>query len=404
MKRFKLWQTILAKVCVQIVFFVTSVLFHVNKKRVVFASYRAEKLEGNLYYVYKELQKRTTHYSCRFLFKKYRTSFIGKLDYFFHMLRAGYHLATSRYFFIDDYYFPVYLIKPRKNTEIIQLWHAAGAFKKFGYSTLNQAFGPSKDYLKHVKIHSNYSKVIVSSTEVIPYYSEAFRMPSEQILPLGVPRTDYFFKKDEHRKVKERFYQCYPELMNKKLILYAPTFRGKSHDQETFLFPIDIPQFVQILGEDYALLVHLHPYMKNQVKVDRGNGFIYHITEQFNIQELMVLSDVLVTDYSSVVFDYSLLERPMAFFADDLEEYTKERDFYYHYRSFIPGPFFTETEKLALWIKEGDFDRNIVSEFRKRFFDHADGKASSRIVERLFEETPEAHRYAKLEKGDTLAK
>lgn len=400
MRRLKMGSTIIAKICVQMVYYVSMVLFPVNEKKVTFASYRIEQLKGNLYFIYNELQRQSDSYSCTFLFKKYHTSILGKADYLLHMLRASYHLATSRYFFIDDYYFPAYVIKPRQRTEIVQLWHAAGAFKKFGYSTVDKEFGPSDHYLKHVKIHSNYSKAMVSSSEVIPYFAEAFNMPSEDILPLGVPRTDYFLWDDEHRRVKKQFYQQYPELSGKKLILYAPTFRGKSHGQETFRTPLDVARLANSLGQDYALLIHVHPYMENSVKVEKPTeGFAYHMSGQFNIQELMVLSDMLITDYSSVVFDFSLLTRPIAFFADDLGEYMKERDFYYDFQSFIPGPFFTNSVSLASWIKNGVFDRKAVVDFRDRFFDYIDGNSSQRIIDYFFNQTPVIGDYSHSIKG-----
>src|SRR5699024_2225448 len=101
-------------------------------------------------------------------------------------------ISNARYLIIDDYYLPVYLIKPTKRLKIIQLWHAAGAFKKFGYSTMNSKFGPSSSYLNIIPIHSNYSHVYVSSTHVIPYYAEAFNMSTDRIYSLGTPRIDLF--------------------------------------------------------------------------------------------------------------------------------------------------------------------------------------------------------------------
>lgn len=384
MKNFNFAGTILAKICIQSIFYVSAFLFPVNVKKITFASYRSEHLRGNLLFIYKELQARPEHYQCTLLFKKYDHSFLGKARYWFHLIRASYHLATSRYFFIDDYYFPIYVVKPRKRTEIVQLWHAAGSFKKFGYSTLGKTFGSSSEYLKHVKIHSNYSKVIVSSSEVIPHYAEAFNMPAERIFPLGVPRTDFFFQSHKHKKIKARFYQKYPELKDKKLILYAPTFRGKSHQQNEFHCPIDIHLLNQEIGDRYALLVHLHPYIRSGMNIDsRDKDFAYLMSGPFGIEGLMVLSDLLVTDYSSVIFEYSLLNRPMAFFADDLEDYLNERDFYHDYKEFIPGPIFTESKALAEWLKNGEFDLKGIEAFRDRFFEYTDGNASERVVNAL---------------------
>ncbi|MRH41291.1 ribitolphosphotransferase [Aquibacillus halophilus] len=357
----------------------------VDPQKITFASYRSEKLSGNLYFVWKEVSENYPEYSCHFAIKKFHSSFWGKLDYVMHMMKSSYHLATSRYFIIDDFYLPVYMIKPRKNTDIIQLWHAAGALKKFGYSTVGKSFGPSREYLKHVKIHSNYSKVFVSSSEVIPYYAEAFNMPSERIFASGVPRTDIMFSSEFESETKSKLYEKFPELRKKKMILYAPTYRGKSHYQEEYSIPMDLERMeADLLEEGYVLVVHLHPYMKAGKNLNGKNGsFLYNVQKEFNIQELLLISDMLITDFSTVFFDYSLLKRPIIFFADDVDEYVKDRDFYYDYHQLIPGPLCTNTTQLIETIKNSAFDLERVNDFKNRFFDYQDGKATERIVQKL---------------------
>ncbi|WP_409295800.1 CDP-glycerol glycerophosphotransferase family protein [Peribacillus sp. SCS-26] len=385
MNKLRLLPVRLTKLLISSLYRMFSLFFKVNNKKVTFASYRSEELNGNLFYIHQKLVKKHPDINTHFLFKKFRSTGLGKLDYLLHMVKACYHLATSRYFIIDDYYFPVYAIKPRKGAEVIQLWHAAGAFKKFGLSTVGTPFGPSQDYLEVIKVHSNYSWAFASASGIIPYYAEAFGMENERILPLGVPRTDYFFQEEAAAAVRERFFHTFPELAGRRLILYAPTFRGKSHYQEAFHFPMDFERMKDELGPEYALLVHLHPYMDANVHLG-AEGFLYHIKKNFDINELMLVSDILLTDYSSVIFDYSLLQRPIAFIASDVEEYTAERDFYYPYESFIPGPLFTEDGPLIDWILEETFDIEKVTEFRDRFFDYRDGRASERIIDHLFRE------------------
>ncbi|HSU79595.1 MAG TPA: CDP-glycerol glycerophosphotransferase family protein [Candidatus Angelobacter sp.] len=380
MKPFKVLPTLIARAGIRIVFRLACLFWPVNRDKITFASYRAEELKDNLAYIYEAWKKQGLSREPVFLLKRYRPGLLGKFDYFIHMIRASWHLATSRFFIIDDYFFPVYVIEPRMGTDIVQLWHAAGAFKKFGHSTINKSFGPSEDYLKLVNVHSNYTKVMVSGSEVIPYYAEAFNMPESRVLPLGVPRTDYFYDETANHALSDRFFKEYPELKGKTLLLYAPTFRGKSHDQGVFECPFDLKKLKTDL-ENYAVLVNLHPYMQKGMMRDKSlDGFVYMMDGKYNIQELLSLSDRLLTDYSSIIFDYSLLERPIAFFAHDLEDYELERGFYFNFRSFIPGPLFTETAELVAWLKSDTFDRAKVKAFKQRFFDHADGKSSERIV------------------------
>ncbi|WEG13143.1 CDP-glycerol glycerophosphotransferase family protein [Pullulanibacillus sp. KACC 23026] len=387
MQELRFLPTIMASLCIRMVFTFFKVFYPVQKDRVTFASYRSNVLKDNLKAVYEEWKNQKEDVQAVFLLKPYRSGWLGKWDYLFHMLRACYYLATSRYFVIDDFYFPVYVVTPRKGTDIVQLWHAAGAFKKFGYSTVNKSFGPSEAYLKHVKVHSNYSFVMVSCQEIVPFYAEAFNMSPNRIFPLGVPRTDYFYNQQALSKLKQSFYKAYPNLIAKRLILFAPTFRGGSHDQGVFDCPMDLNQMKDQLGDRYALLIHLHPYMRKGMRLpDNTEGFVYMMDGGYNIEELLSLTDILITDYSSIIFDYSLREKPMAFFAQDLDDYEEERGFYFDYRSFIPGPLFQNTDKLVEWIQSDAFNIEQVKAFKERFFDYTDGHASRRIVRFLLEE------------------
>lgn len=387
MNTVRLIPTLLIKFLLQTVYLISNICFPVQKRKIVFASYRTSHIEGNLLYLYMELKRRYPNYQYVQILKKPSSTTMGKIMHLFHMFKATYHLATSHYFFVDDYYFPLYIVKPRKITKVIQVWHGAGAFKKFGYSTIGKEFGSSKHYLRHVKIHSNYSKVIVSAKEVVPFFAEAFRMNKDKILPVGLPRADFLFQKDKHEGVKQKLYKKYPELKEKKLILFAPTYRTNQCGHSIKQTFIDFSQLYSILGDTYAVILKLHPYVESNLEIDNNlQGFVYKLDSEFETEEIIVISDILVTDYSSIIFDYSLMEQPIAFYTNDLEEYINERDFYYDYKSFVPGPIFNNTEKLANWIKSEDFDIGQIREFNHRFFDYLDGNSSKRVIDSIFEQ------------------
>ncbi|MBO0991466.1 CDP-glycerol glycerophosphotransferase family protein [Bacillus sp. SD088] len=379
----KLVPTIVVKYILRTFYSVFCLCFRIDSHKVTFASYRANQLQDNLAYIHKEMRESYPEYKPHYLFKKMDGTVFGKLLYIFHMIHAIFHLATSRYFIIDDFYFPIYVIKPRKGVDIIQLWHSAGALKKFGLSTVGKPFGPSPEYLKHVAIHGNYTKAYVSSREVVPYFAEAFNMPTENIYPLGIPRTDYFYAKEMIEDLQANFEQVYPGIKGKKLILYAPTFRGKSHAKADFRMPFDVEKMKKALGKTHALLVRLHPYMRGEFVLE-GEGFAYHVKDAFSIQELLALSDLLITDYSTVFFDYSLLGRPMIFYPYDLEEYIRSRDFYYSYEDMIPGPMAADTVTLIQLIQNQDETKDDIAQFRNRFFDHQDGHSAKRIAQHIF--------------------
>ena len=373
-------ERLVTKYLIRIIYLLSSIM--PIKKRIVFATYRTLKLEDNFKYIYDEVKKENLDYECKLLFKKVGPGLMGKVKYLFHMMRAAYYMATSEFFLIDDYYFPVYTVKLRKGTEIIQVWHACGAFKKFGYSTLDKNYGANNDYIKYIPIHTNYSHVLVSSKEVAKYYAEAFNMSEKNIDPIGIPRTDLFFDKEKQVNSKEKLYNRYPKLKNKNLVLYAPTFRGTSQSNARLDIDFDLEEVLNNIPSNTILGLKMHPFVKTRIDDSKYDNLI-DLSDYDNINDILLIADMLITDYSSVVFEYSLLEKPIIFYSPDRDLYKEERDFYYDYESFVPGPIISNTKELIEAINNKDFDKEKVIEFKEKFFDYLDGKSSKRFVEKI---------------------
>ena len=376
----KTLERLVTKYLMRVIYILSSII--PIKKRIVFATYRTLELEDNFKYIYDEIKKQNLDYECKYLFKKVDQGLIGKVKYLFHMMRATYYMATSEFFLIDDYYFPVYTVKPRNGTEIVQVWHACGAFKKFGYSTLDKNYGANNDYIKYIPIHTNYSHVLVSSKEVAKYYAEAFNMSEDQIDPIGVPRTDLFFDKEKQKKSKLKLYDRYPKLKDKKLILYAPTFRGTSQSNAKLDITFDLEKVLKSIPDDYIFGLKMHPFVKTRIDDSKYDNLI-DLSDYDNINDILLISEMLITDYSSVVFEYSLLERPIIFYSPDRDLYKEERDFYYDYEEFVPGPIISTTEGLISEINNDKFDINKIIDFKEKFFDHLDGNSSKRFVDMI---------------------
>lgn len=352
------------------------------KKQVVFATNRTHQLNDNFKFIYREMKSQSLDYHYVFLLKEMEKGLKGKVCYFLHLIRATYYLATSEFFIIDDFYFPVYVVKLRQGTEVIQTWHACGAFKKFGYSILDKTYGADNNYVKYIPIHKNYSHVVVSSKEVVPYYAEAFNMSEERIRPIGIPRTDLFFDEQLKEEAKNRVYTMYPMFKDKRIILYAPTFRGATRTTMHSSIPFDLKQVVKSLDEDTLFVLKMHPFVSKQ---EEWSVFpqVVDATGDVEVNDLLLVADVLISDYSSLVFEYALLERPMIFYAHDRQTYTKERDFYYEYESFVPGPIVETTEALIQQLQAPTADLKRIQQFKARFFNDIDGKASQRFVNQL---------------------
>jgi CDP-glycerol glycerophosphotransferase (TagB/SpsB family) len=286
---------------------------------------------------------------------------------------------------VDDYFFPMYVINPRRGTTRIQVWHAAGAFKRFGFSVLDKTFGADEDLVRHVRIHSNYSLALVSSMTVAPHYAEAFGQPEEIFTSrVGIPRTDLFGDADRRARAEARVRATYPLPAGKRVILYAPTFRGETVGRARYADLMDLEVMQRVLGEDHVLLLKLHPFIRDAIQVPKGlREFAIDASGDPDVNELMLVSDILVTDYSSVIYEFALLGRPIAFLAPDDGAYDEERGFYFDFRKDAPGPIVDTTEELAALIRADAFDLERVAAFRDASFDVPPGGATARLVDRV---------------------
>ncbi len=354
------------------------------RPRVVLATSHAAAISGNLALIRDELARRQPPIPFRVIAFAPTPTPGGLARAALASIRAGYHLAASRLFVVDDYFLPIYAITPRAGTQRVQVWHASGAFKRFGYSVLDKSFGQTDGDVAAFPIHTHYDRCLVSSMRFAPAYAEAFNQPIERFdSSLGIPRTDTLLGDRRHASeaaVRRR----YPGIAGKRVVLYAPTFRGDSATVARQPIDLDLRLLHGSIGEDHVILLRQHPFVRaaNPTPADLA-GFVIDASDHPDIHELMLVSDVLVTDYSSAIYEYSLLGRPMAFFAPDLADYERERGFYFDYRSGVPGPVFETTADLAAWLRAGAGDLARVERFRAESFDVADGHATERFVDRV---------------------
>ncbi|MGL5692955.1 MAG: CDP-glycerol glycerophosphotransferase family protein, partial [Peptostreptococcaceae bacterium] len=155
--------------------------------------------------------------------------------------------------------------------------------------------------------------------------------------------------------------------------------------RHNFKCELDYTKIIDSLGDDYVIILKLHPIVdeKSVVIPDEYKDKVLNLTRYKEINDLLIITDILITDYSSVVFEYALLDRPMIMFAYDLDSYINERNFYYEYKDFVPGPIVYTNEQIIDLVKDNSFDLEKVKEFKHKFFEDVDGKATKRIVEYL---------------------
>lgn len=350
----------------------------VNKKKISFLSDSRIDISGNFEYIYRKLLEKNLDVDIRFYLK----SSIKEKKSFSEIRLLAKAIATSKYIIVDDFYPLIYPLTIREKSELIQVWHAVGAFKTFGYSRVGMPGGPKPDSVNH----KNYTRALVSSHNISDKYAEGFGISINNILPIGIPRTDLFFDEVEKSVVVEKVYNELPFLKGKKVILFAPTFRGNG--QQSAYYPYEMIDFKKIYrefsGKDYVFLLKIHPFVQNDPNIPyKYTDFFYDVSTYREINDLLLVTDILITDYSSVCFEYALLNKQMIFFSPDLADYMSSRNFYYDYLDFIPGSFATNTNELITQIREEKIDYKKIDDFVHYFFDDLDGKASERFVDYL---------------------
>jgi CDP-ribitol ribitolphosphotransferase len=345
----------------------------VRPQKVVFASARADRLEGNLAYVYAALADTRPHDEYVFLLETYSYGFWGKVRYLIGLLGGCYHLATARLFIVDNAYLPVHVRPHRAGTTVIQVWHAAGALKRFGVDIES----PDRS-VENRFVHKNYDYVIVGSQRSVAPYASALRTDPARVLPLGVARTDFFFDETAMARARDAVYAQLPGIEGTRVVLYAPTFRGYGAHKSSGS-ALDPSELRQKLPSGVTLVYKPHPVLDLR-DLDTA-GFDAVADRDVDINDLMCVADILVTDYSSSIFEYALLRKPLVLLVPDLCEYERDPGFYVEFRTEMIGERAETTADVARLISADTWDLDAYGPFLAEHCEACDGYAGHRFSE-----------------------
>lgn len=344
-----------------------------KKEYILFVSSRRTDLTGNIAYVNEVLQEK----NAKVLFWLVP----GKTKYmtYRNFCSLAYKLARSKVVVVDDFTPVLNEVWSMKHRILIQLWHACGAFKTFGFTRVGKDGGPNQTSTNH----RYYNYAIVSSSEICRFYAEGFGIDEKNVKALGVPRTDDFFKEEYKKEIRQRLYEAYPQLKGKRIIMFAPTFRGNGAGSAYFPFEkFNVGKLLEQLDDDYMVIIKHHPFVEAKHPVDeKVKDKVLDLSNESEINDLLFITDLLITDYSSVIFEASLLDIPMLFYAFDLEDYVVNRDFYYPFKNFVPGKIVRDMPQIVEAVKNSDYEHEKVEAFKHRFFDDLDGKSSERVAD-----------------------
>lgn len=345
------------------------------RPRVVLATARLARLEGNLAWLHAEIRRTRPSREIVTLLEPYSYGLRGKLAYLARLVRGTYLLRTSALFVVDNAYLPVHVAPHRAGTTVVQVWHAVGALKRFGADTTGGLVEPERSFL-----HRHYDYVVCAAEESRAPYAAALRTPVERVLPLGVARTDFFFDPAAMAAARERVLARYPALGAGRVVLYAPTFRGRGRAKRAAP-GFDAVAVRAALPAGHVLALKSHPNL--DVAQVSTAGFDVVIDPALEINEVFTATDVLVTDYSSSIYEWALLRRPLVLLTQDLVEYERDPGLYLDARTELVGEQVDRPEDLPRAIAEASVDPVAWQAFVERRIGACDGHASARFVERF---------------------
>lgn len=358
--------TVLIKI---LIFFCNFIYFFMKllktQNKITFISRQSNTINKDFLLLKNDLAIRYPKYKVVILCKKIEKGMLNKIKYIFHMLRQMYHIATSKVVVLDSYCIPISILKHKKSLKVIQMWHALGSFKKFGYSVQDKKEGTSAKINQLMKMHKNYDYIFTSSEACRPFFAQAFGYDESYFKINPLPRLDLLKNsKYKNNKIRE-IYHTYPNLKKKKTILYAPTFRIKEHGLINKEQSNDVEYIEKLINEvnfdEYNFILKTHPLSKITIKDDRIIR-----DKKFTTLDMLFVSDYVITDYSAMVYEASFLEKPLFFYAYDIDTYLKDREFYLNFRTDMPGIITKDAKEIIRAIEQNSYSFERVKEFKNR--------------------------------------
>ena len=347
--------------------------------RILLMSETKPFLWGNLKFLDARIKERK-------LDEKFKMSYtfrvaVGENNSIFNWFKTLRLIAKQDFIFVDDYC-PIFgWLKLRQSTKLIQVWHAGVGFKAVGYGRFGQTGSP-----KPVgSCHRAYDYVITGSQDLVEVYSEVFGLPEERILPLGMARLDNFLDKDVTDAAEADFYGKYPECKGKKIILFSPTFRGSNQKMAYYDYTkLDMDRIYEFCGDEYIWMFKMHPFIKDKPPIEkRHEDRIIDLSHYKNINDLYYVTDIMITDYSSAYYEFSLMNRPILFYTYDRVIYENIRGVHKSIKEDAPGKVCDTFDEMMKALEDKDYELEKTTAFKEANFSNFDGHAADRIIDTL---------------------
>lgn len=395
MKILKFLKKIISKI-IYILYHLTYKLVSIDNKTVIFISFHGRGYSDNPKAIYEEMRNDERFKDYKFIWaikhhKKANLKIEGakiieyySIPYFYYMSKAKYWIFNCK--------MPTYISK-KKNQIYLQTWHGT-PLKRLGHdiqvdkdTTFYRSQMSADEMYKTYDIDvARYNYMISPNTFCTKIFQSAFAIDRNRLIETGYPRNDILSNASREDAVAIKQMLNIP--LDKKVLLYAPTWRDNQYVTKGYTFQLeaDFHKWKDVLGDEYVLLFKPHYLIINEYKKDTSlEGFLYSIDASVDISSLYIIADALITDYSSVFFDYAILNRPIYFYMYDIESYKEElRGFYIDIYKDLPGTIYEKEEMMLDDISNHVYNYEKLKEFNAYFNNHEDGNASKRVIDIVF--------------------
>lgn len=341
-------------------------LFPTNNNKILFLSRQSNELTLDFKMLQEELIRQDPKLKIISICKRSSDSKADYISYGVALFKSMYHLATSKVCVLDSYWPAACMLNHKDSLTIVQIWHALGKIKQSGYQTLGKAGGRGRLIAEELRMHKNYDYIIAGGESWNEFYCASFGTTPDKLLNYGLPRIDYLLSTVEDNKA--RIYEKYPEFREKKVLLYAPTFRrGIELNWKQLIDHID--------HNEYTLIVKGHP---NQ-PLGKDVPWIYSCDE-FKATELLSICDYLITDYSAIAVEGAILNKKTLYFVYDYDEYNAKNGTNIKLFDEMPGCVFKDAESLSIAL-QNPYRQDCLDSYRKKYLPNELGTSTKKIVD-----------------------
>lgn len=333
------------------------------EKRVLFLTETSNTLKGNLSALYHRMIERG--FEKDYKIRKHCGEVFKNHNRFVAWFRLLKEVAKSDIIVLDNYAPTLTYLKLDSDVRLVQIWHAGLGFKSLGYSRFGREGSPHPVH----SVHRKYDLALAPSQDLIDVYAELFGIEEDSFVIAGLPRLDQYASMDYIETRKKSFFKEHPELIGKRIILFAPTYRGRNSSEAYYDYEmLEFDKLYKFCGNTWAIIVKMHPFVK---KTDCVSGYeerIHDFSTYDDVNSLLEVADLLITDYSSIYYDYSFFKKPILFFTYDRLKYEATQGVHHSVKENAPGKVCDSFGELMQALENKDYEIEKTVEFSSKHF------------------------------------